>query len=402
MGEPITDSAKRTTDLNPQDREALLRFLLDKNGPAQPGGKDGPNKLGAGLRGADRGFLFLDDPFNKRDRSVEFSDKVSQLTGLMRDRSNAEKDLKPEQKDQLRRARRDYTCAKSDEERAKYGKEIEKLVPGSADLNAKIRQGLQTLDSISTMKERPDPQECMRCHPRPKSYYDPNSATREWMPRAYDAFFKPKPEDQFEARWAKIALESPIVKANEVLKELPPMKVTSDDPVKMVKMGLTAAGVDMNRQTAELIEKAVGGIKGISKEAGNRFTIDREGKVEIPFPDKRELGAGIKLTGLELGPISFTLGEGKYPEIKDIKGLKVKLDVPGALSTFGQIDSEAAIKRIFMTRNEGSGDFQVNVEVVNPVPLVVRIAAHQFVKDVPDTATITVPIATLGPDGKPK
>lgn len=352
----------------------------------------------------DRGDLFLrfNDPFGKRDRSLEFSDQLGDINGLLKRRLDIELSLRPEQRDELRRARRDYAAAKSDAERATYGKEIEKLVPGSADLNTQLRGWLQNLNSITTLKERPDPQECMRCHPRPKSYYDPNVFMRESVKASHEAFFYPRREDQFEARWAQIALDSPIVKANEALKQLPEMKVTTDDPVKLVKMGLTVAGVDMNSQTADLIEKVIGGIKGISKESGNRFTIERNGRTEIPFPQKKYLGAGIELSGLEIGPITFALSEGKYPELKDIKGLKVKLDVPAILNKIGRIDNEAEIQRIFMTRNEGTGDFQVNVEVVNPLPWIVRKAAHQFYNDVPENATIIVPIITLGPDGKHK
>ena len=303
------------------DNDALLRFLADID-----------RKPGHPISKNDKGDLFLrfNDPFEKRDRSAEFSDQLGDINRLLQRRLDLEQSLKPEQKDELRRSRRDYAAAKSDAERAAYGKEIEKLVPGSADLNAQLRGGLQHLNSITTLKERPDPQECMRCHPRPKTYHDPNIFMRESVSAGNDAFFYPRREDQFEARWAQIALESPIVKANEALKQLPEMKVTTDDPVKLVKMGLTVAGVDMNSQTTELIEKVIGGIKGISKEAGNRFTIDRNGQTEIPFPQKKYLGAGIELSGLEIGPITFALSEGKYPELKDIKGLKVKLDVPGA------------------------------------------------------------------------
>ena len=191
----------------------------------------------------------------------------------------------------------------------------------------------------------------------------------------------------------QIALDSPIVKANEALKHLPPMKVSSDDPVKLIKMGLTMAGVEVDTKTSDLIDKAVGGIKGISKQPGNRFVIDRDNKVEIPLPEKIDVALGIKVSGLQAERISFTLGEGKYPEIKDIKGLKVKLDVPDAM--LGQVSNEVEIKRIFFTRD--GGDFKVNVELVNPMTWIARKTAKQFSSLIPDTDTITQPIATLGP-----
>lgn len=390
-----------------EQHEALLRFLLEKNQPGSGQLFEDRKEARLGLKG-DRGDLFLQfsDPFARRDRTGEFFDQVHQLKVLLSRRSQAEESLKPEQKDELRRARRDYAGARSDAERKKYSNEIEKLVPGSADLNLQVREGLQSLGSIDTLQPQPElpglrMQSTIQCHrpvERLTRYFDPNTDVRKSVTRNFDAFFQPKSTDQFEARWAQLALDSPIVKANEALKQLPPMKVSSDDPVKLIKMGLTIAGVEINSQSAELIEKALGGVKGISKEPGNRFVIDRDGKVEIPLPEKQDVALGIKVRGLEAGRVSFTLGEGKYPEIKDIKGLTVKLDVPDAL--LGQVSKEVEIKRIFFTRD--GGDFKVNVELVNPMTWVARKTAKQFSSKVPDTDTITHEIATLGPDGKPK
>ena len=162
------------------------------------------------------------------------------------------------------------------------------------------------------------------------------------------------------------------------------------------------SGVELDYISSKLVEKAVTGIKNISKVSGDRLVIDRDGTVDLPFPEKRELAAGIKLSSIEVGAVSMTLGEGKYPEIKDIKGIKVKLDVPGYISTLAQVDSEVQIKRIFFTRNAGSDDFQVNVEVTNPVPVLSRELLRRAIPGVPAGPTITVPILTLGKDGNPK
>jgi hypothetical protein len=80
------------------------------------------------------------------------------------------------------------------------------------------------------------------------------------------------------------------------------------------------------------------------------------------------------------------------------------MDVPPELNKGLQIDNEVKIKRIFMTRNEGSGDFTVNVEVTNPVPSLVRQTARLLdsKSKVPVTETIVAPIFVLGPDGKPR
>lgn len=340
----------------------------------------------------------------RQDRSEEYLAAREEIRWLQGRRNQTESKLSPEEKDELRRFRRNYSMANTEEERAKNRQAIEKLTPGSAEFNAKIGKLVATLDKIPTLKEIPDPQQCIRCHPRQgQTHFDPYAQERQQIrTSAVESFYQPKREDQFEAVWAKNALESPIVKINEALKHLPPTKIESQDPVALVKMALTMSGVELDRSASELVTKAVSGIKGISKVTGDRLVIDRDGKVEIPFADKRELAAGIKLNSIEIGAISVTLGEGKYPELKDIKGIKVKLEVPAYISKLAQVDSEVEIKRIFLTRNAGSDDFQVNVEVTNPVPVVSRTLLRQFVDGVPSQPTIVAPIVTLGKDGNPK
>lgn len=339
-----------------------------------------------------------------KPRTAEFIAVSEEISWNLSRREKAEADLSPEKKDELRKARREYSCAKTPEEQFKFAKQIEDLVPGSADLNSKLKNQVREMNSYSTAVKRPDPYECMRCHPKPGGdvYDDPYQNTREKLRNSYDQFFKPRKEDEFEAKWAQMALDSPVVKVTEVLRQLPPVKLSSDDPVKLVKMGLTTSGVDMDVKTKELIEKAVGNIKEITKEGASKFAIKRDADVRVPFPDKIEVGGGITADSLQIGTIEFTLGEGKYPELKDIKGLRVNLQVPTYLSTLGQIDDKADVKRIFFKRNPGTGDFEVNVEVTNPVPFLVRKIANRVDKRVPETPTITVPIITLGPDGKPR
>lgn len=409
LGGPQLDKADNT--------EALRRFLLEMDCERKG------NSLAAGKRdslattmGLKDGFLRFDDPFASKEEKSKTAVQVEQITDLVKQRAAAERGLSTEQKDELRRARRDYTLAKTPEDKAKFVEQIEGLVPGSRDLNTKIRLGLMTIEpnasdvfkmqnvtrrSISTIQ----------CHARPEpSHYDQQEQSRirtefllrEQVKGAADSFYKPQAEDQFEARWAQIALESPVVKATEALKQLPPVKISTDNAVDLIKYGLTVSGVETTAQSKEMVEKIAGGIKSISKEGTNQFVIERDSKREILLPEKRDVAAGISIKGIEIDNLRFQIGHGKYPELTNIEGLKVKLDVPAILNKGAQIDNEAKIKRIFMTRNEGTGDFTVNAEVTNPVPSLVRNSLHFFNSEVPVTETIVAPIAVLGPDGKPR
>jgi hypothetical protein len=409
LGGPQLDKADNT--------EALRRFLLDLDGERKGRslGTDKGDSL-ASKMGLKDGFLRFDDPFASKEEKSKTAVQVEQITDLVKQRAAAERGLSTEQKDELRRARRDYTLAKTPEDKAKFVQQIEGLVPGSRELNTKIRLGLMTLEpnasdvfkmqdfsrrSISTIQ----------CHARPEpSYYEQQEQSRirtefllrEQVKGAADSFYKPRAEDQFEARWAQIALESPVVKATEALKQLPPIEIKTPNAVDVIKYGLTVSGVEMTAQSKEMVEKIAGGIKSISKEGANQFVIERDTKREILLPEKRDVAAGISIKGIEIDNLRFQIGNGKYPELTNIEGLKVKLEVPAILNKVAQIDNEAKIKRIFMTRNEGTGDFTVNAEVTNPVPSVVRNSLRLFNSEVPVTETIVAPIAVLGPDGKPR
>lgn len=411
LGGPQLDKADNT--------EALRRFLLDLDGERK-GRSLVPDKGDslASKMGLKDGFLRFDDPFASKEEKSKTAVQVEQITDLVKQRAAAERGLSTEQKDDLRRARRDYTLAKTPEDKAKFVQQIEGLVPGSRELNAKIRNGLMTMEpevsdvaryqnlsrrSISTIQ----------CHARPEpSYSDQQEQSRirtefllrEQVKGAAESFYKPRVEDQFEARWAQIALESPVVKATEALKQLPPVEIKTPNAADLIKYGLTVSGVEMTAQSKEMLEKIAGGIKSISKEGANQFVIERDTKREILLPEKRDIGAGVSIRGIEIDNLRFQIGNGKYPELTNIEGLKVKLDVPPELNKGLQIDNEVKIKRIFMTRNEGSGDFTVNVEVTNPIPRLVRQTAHLFdsKSKVPVTETIVAPIAVLGPDGKPR
>ncbi len=394
MPEPI--EVARPAAPNQAQDDAFKKFILQMQDERKLG-------LGTSKRSFEgfENFRALDF---RQDRSDEYYASTEEIRWLQSRRAQAEAKLKPEERDELRHIRRNYSAANTEGERDRCRQAMEKLMPGTTELSTKIGKLVKALDSIPTMKEIPDPQQCIRCHPRQgPTHFDPNARERESLKTsAVESFYRPRPEDQFEAVWAKNALESPIVKINEVLKHLPPTKIESQDPVKLVKMGLTMSGVELDHTASKLVEKAVAGIKNISKVSGDRLVIDRDGTVDLPFTDKREIAAGIKLSSIEVGAISVTLGEGKYPELKDIKGVKVKLDVPAYLSALAQINSEVEIKRIFFTRNEGSDDFQVNVEVTNPVPALSREILRRTVTGVPVAPTITVPIMTLGKDGNPK
>jgi hypothetical protein len=429
VGEAMGDGRLGGPQLDNSDSAAALRrFLLDIDGDRKGLGlgKDGaqgngkgdslakPSELNAGS--FKTGYLNFYDPFSEREERSKTAVQAEQINDLVRQRTLAEKGLSTEQKDDLRRARRDYTLAKTADEKTKYGQQIEALVPGSHELNLKIIAGLWAIQGDTTNLSRfqqisPGYTSTIQCHSRQEpSYFEQReqsrlrteSLLREHVRDAADAFFKPRKEDQFEARWAQLALESPVVKATEALKQLPPVRISAENPSDLVKFGLTVAGVEMHGQSCEMMEKVVGGVKSISKEGANQFLIERDFKREILLPEKRDVAAGISIIGLEVGSLRFHLGQGRYPELTNIEGLKVKLEVPLVLNKVAQIDNEAQIKRIFMTRNEGTGDFTVNAEVVNPVPTAVRTSASLFFRDIPVTETIVAPIAVLGPDGKPR
>ena len=153
-------------------------------------------------------------------RYDEYYANTEEIRWLQSRRAQAEAKLKPEERDELRHIRRNYSAANTEAEREKCKQAMEKLMPGTTELSAKIGKLVKALDSIPTMKEIPDPQKCMRCHPRQgPTHFDPNARERESLrTSAVESFYQPRPEDQFEAVWAKNALESPIVKINEVLK----------------------------------------------------------------------------------------------------------------------------------------------------------------------------------------
>lgn len=387
---------------NPAQADALKKWLEELGDEGKPNTdwlrqlneRDPLRRLGRSS-GAFDGFGLYDS----QDQSDEYFAVRDRIGDKQYERSAAEARLTPEKRDELRTARRGYASARSEQEKSRFRADIDKLVPGSAQLTKDIAALVNRLSNTQTMKEIPDPKKCMRCHPRQgPTHFDPNAADREYIrSTAVESFYLPRPEDKFEAVWAKVALESPIVKVNETLKHLPPVKVESPDPVKLVSMGLTMAGVETTATSRELIKLAVGGITKIEKEAGDRFIIDRRGTVEVPFPQKTEIAAGIKLSALELGPISFKLKEGKYPEITDIQGLKVKLEVPEVLGALG-VDSHVTIKRVIFARVPNTSDFQISAEVTNPAPF----AARKFIPGVPPDETIVVPIVTLGADGCPK
>lgn len=400
------------------DTAALRRFLLDLDGDRKASGLTSIEAFSKSTGNTFKdGFLRFDDPFANGSERSKTAVQVEQVQGLVRQRNAAENGLSTEQKDDLRRARRDYTLAKTSDEKTAYARQIEGLVPGSGDLNSKIRtnlvaMGSDVVDFARLERMTPRFTSTIQCHsPRQEpSYYEQKEQTRlrqEYdlklqVRDAADRFYQPRREDEFEARWAKMALESPMVKVTEALRQMPPIKISAENTNDVVKFGMTIAGVEMDAQSREMMLRAVSGVKSIAKEGANRFVIDRNMKTEISLPEKRDVAAGIRISGIEVDSLRFQLGDGKYPELKNIEGLKVKLDVPLYLNKGAQIDNEAQIKRIFMTRNEGSGDLTVNAVVTNPVPALVRHSLHLFNSEVPVADTIVAPIAVLGPDGKPR
>jgi hypothetical protein len=337
------------------------------------------------------------------DRSQQFQNLREDIGLLEIERDFAEQRLKPEQKDELRHARRNYSLATTPADKQKYRDQIDDLVPGSKAYNKQILEIIPRLVATPTFKKIPDDKECMRCHPRQgPTHTDPYSGIKEAIrSKGVEDFYAPRKEDRLEAEWAANALESPLVKANIALRHLPPSKFSSDDPVAFVKAALTVSGVELDRQTSAMIEQTVKGIKSISKQAGDKIVIERDGKTTIDVPEKPELAAGVRMSGIEMGTITMTQGKGKYPELNDISGLKVKLDLDKWVSAL-QVDKEVEIKRIYLTRNPTNSDFTVNVTVTNPIPSSLRRIANTIEPKSPMGDTLTVPLMTLGPDGKKK
>lgn len=197
---------------------------------------------------------------------------------------------------------------------------------------------------------------------------------------------------------AERTITEPIISCvNDLLHDLPPARITVQDPARLVELAMDKLAVTTDPQTASLMKAAVDGITSIAKDGQNQITIDRNGTIEVPMPDQPSLGGGVKLQSIEIGSIKFNLADGHYPDIQNFEGLQVKLDVPAVVRALG-VDEEADVQRVFVTpKNDGSGDFDLNVSVSNPVPHVFRKAAG-----LPTGDTLTAPIMTLGPDGRPK
>ncbi|CAF0719264.1 unnamed protein product [Rotaria sordida] len=224
---------------------------------------------------------------------------------------------------------------------------------------------------------------------------------KEGVRDAADRFYKPLPEDKFEARWAQMALESPLVKATEAMKQLPPIKISVENAADVIKFGSTVSGVEIDSNSKKMLEDLTRGVKSISKEGRDSFVIERAGKADIPLPAKVSLPGGMAATGIEIDSLRFRIGDGKYPELNGIEGLKVKLEVP-TIGRIGQIDNECQIKRLYVTRVPGSSDLELKVVVTNPVPALLRHTIGFVKSDMPTGATIDTKIATLGADGKLK
>lgn len=343
-----------------------------------------------------RGGLF-------EDRSQQFQNYKEDIGLLQMERDFSEAQLKPEQKDELRHARRNYSLSTTEADKSKYRDQIEGLVPGAKIYNKQIADIVPKLLATPTYKKIPDDKECMRCHPRQgPTHFDPYSGLKESIKEtAVESFFRPRKADELEAEWAKNALESPLVKANIALRHLPPTKITSDDPVKLVKAALTISGVDLDSKTSTMLEQALSGIKSISKQAGDKVVIERDGTTVVNVSDKPTLAKGVRMSGIEMGTITMTQGNGKYPELKDITGLKVKLELDDWVSAIG-VNNEVEIKKIQLTRNPANSDFIVNVSITNPMPTALRKIAQLKDANTPMDDIFVVPVMTLGPDGKKK
>ncbi|MBC8000888.1 MAG: hypothetical protein IAF58_23275 [Leptolyngbya sp.] len=337
------------------------------------------------------------------DRSTQFQNYREDIGLLEMERDFSESLLKPEQKDELRHARRNYSLSSTAADKQKYRDQIEALVPGSKVYNKQIVEIIPKLVATPTFKKIPDDKECMRCHPRQgPTHFDPNSRLKESISaNGIESFFRPRKGDELEAEWARNALESPLVKANLALRHLPPSKISSDDPVKLVRTALTVSGVELDSKTSSMLEQAIGGIKSISKQAGDKLVIERNGTSVVDVSDKPTLAKGVRMSGIEMGTITMTQGSGKYPELKDISGLKVKLELDDWVAALG-VNKEIEIKKIYLTRNPNNSDFVVHVSVTNPMPLAIRKIAKLTDPNVPMDDIFTVPVMTLGSDGKKK
>lgn len=398
--------AQKKATPSPLANEDIIKLLQE----AQT--RDRGDKFGFGGRES----LAFNDPFSSLGGSRN-APEVERCLGVANkcasERDAAEAKLPQDQKDELRKLRRDLSAAPTDADRARLKASIEKVVPGAVELNKVAKDNLDKASNLDTTvwetqkSTMPRMIDTRVCHQPQRSYdtrvpVDHQAPERAWAAAKYDSFFKPRPGDEFEARWAQVALESPIVKTAEVLKHLPEMKVESKDWNKLVQIGLVTNGIDVNGDMARTLVQILRPIKSVSKSEGNAFTIERNGTTELKLPTAMDLGAGAKATGLEIGTVKFNLGEGTYPSIKNLEGVKVKLEIPTLLRKVGQIDEEARIREISMNRLPGTGDFEVSVLVDNPIPKAVRWLAKQIVDGVPQDDVIKATLMTLGPDGKKK
>jgi len=115
----MSDGRLGGSQLDKADTAALRRFLLDLDGDRKASGlatgRDVFKDAGRDASGKRTGnafndsFLRFDDPFANGGERSKTAVQVEQVHDLVRQRNAAENGLSTEQKDDLRRARRDYT-----------------------------------------------------------------------------------------------------------------------------------------------------------------------------------------------------------------------------------------------------------------------------------------------------
>lgn len=354
-----------------------------------------------------------DQPFATRPGDhVQMQQELDAISKLLGERTKLEDRLPDNRSDELRRLRRDLSNASSGTDKEKIRDRIDAEFPQFGELNKELRAHETVAKQLDTgmQKYERDPRFSMRmqsaiqCHRPPEPnpppqlvHYDPYASQRLALTDRIEKFYQPRPEDGFETVWNRIKDDSPIVKVNEVLKHLPPIKITFEKPADIAKMALIMAGSEPNATETRLLKNVFDGVTSVEKKTGGQLVFTRDGKREIPAPHRVDIGAGISLKGIELGTITGQLSESSQPGLDNIDGVVIKLDVPAAVKGVAGVRSDVPVRKVNLARDENGWTVFVTVE--NPVPKLQRKALGLIVNRVPQEDRIKVPVLWLDKDG---
>ncbi len=381
---------------------------IKSNDPDFPQLLQGRNERTPALQGNIR-----TDASPRSPRDLEkMRNEVDAFNSLLQTRERLESMLPDERAGELRRLRRDYFNAGNDLEKQRMRNNIDVAFPQMAGINTDLRAHAGTVSKLDTLMRsyKRDPLErngrgevnypLRPALPPHMVSFDPYDWFRLEMSGKIESFYQPKLDDKFDAVWQKIKDESALVKANEVLKHLPPLKITFEKSGDIAKMIMIMAGAEPGARDKALLNDVFDGVTSIEKKEGGLVVLSRQGSKFIPAPTKVNVGAGITVKGIELGTISGQLRESDEPGLDKMEGICIRLDVPKAVARIG-VHTEVCVRSISMEHAEDHG-WRVFLTVDNPVPLTQRRALGLLIRDVPQEDRIKVPIITLDKDGKPR